>query len=197
MEKQVKLLFEGVRPLLQNNVRKANPLDPAAKALSELTSKRKKTDADHAQIQHVEWLGGLYHDEQLGPYVKAEAIERSIQDGARLSKGGKTIERGLFVFGDEGNDLVPIIYSGPRDIEGLWAERDQGGYCYTTAVGIAGKKTIRSRPQFRKWMLEFSAVLEDELLSAEDLIHYARQAGRFIGIGDRRPRYGRYTVQVL
>ena len=84
---KIKISIRGVSPLLQNSIDKANPLHPKTKALKALTSKRKKTDEDHAEIMRLEWAAGLYCDDQ-GPYVPSEWIE-SVVRGTLAERGAK------------------------------------------------------------------------------------------------------------
>jgi hypothetical protein len=56
---KITLRLVGVGPMLMHSSRLADPLDPQSKALSKVTSKRHKTDADHHRIAELEWFGSL------------------------------------------------------------------------------------------------------------------------------------------
>jgi hypothetical protein len=193
---QISITLKGTRPLLQNNVRKVNPLDPGVQKLQTLTGKRKKTLDDHRAIERVEWELGLYHDEAVGPYVKAEAVERCFQRAGSLVRMQAALQRGLLVTAVDGSEAIPLLYRGPRDIEEMWAARDQYDFCYTTAVAVGTKKTMRSRPQFRDWSIEVLAIIDETQIDRNVFLDIVESAGRFIGIGDRRPRYGRFEAEV-
>ena len=66
---KVRLSIEGTAPLLMHNIRLADPLNPIAKAMKAISSKRKKTDDDLAQLARLEFEGGLYVLPDLGPYL--------------------------------------------------------------------------------------------------------------------------------
>lgn len=55
---------------------------------------------------------------------------------------------------------------------------------------------MRTRPMFRQWMLEAVAELDSGLLSVEQLQAIADDAGSMVGLGDYRPRYGRFECAV-
>jgi hypothetical protein len=192
---QISITLKGTRPLLQNNVRKVNPLDPGTQKLKEVTSKRKKTDDDYRIIERVEWEVGLYHDTAVGPYTKAEAVERCFQRAASLVRMQAALQRGLLVTALDGSEALPILYRGPRDIDVMWAERDKHEFAYTVAVAVGAKKTPRTRPQFRDWSLEVLAHLDETQCDRRTFEEIVKSAGQYIGIGDRRPRYGRFEVE--
>lgn len=52
----------GKTPLLTHNSQLSDPLNPWSKKLKSITSKKKKTDADHEEAARIEWKGGLYLD---------------------------------------------------------------------------------------------------------------------------------------
>jgi hypothetical protein len=57
----------GDAPLIMHNGALANPLSAASKALKQVTSKKKKTDADFERMAEIEFKAGLYMDEDSGP----------------------------------------------------------------------------------------------------------------------------------
>jgi hypothetical protein len=171
-----------------HNIRLADPLNEFARELKSITSKRKKTDEDHADMARVEFMGGIYWTEQLGPYLPAENILRTIQDGAKLSKQGKSVERGLIVLDD-----APLLYAGPRDREGLFAD---ARFVDRRPVSIGQAKTVRTRPCFREWVAEVEAEVLTEVLDLDILARVTEDAGRYTGVGDYRPRFGRFDASV-
>jgi hypothetical protein len=188
---QLSMTLAGTRPLLQHNVRLADPLEPITQRLGALTSKRKKTLADHEDIARVEFEAGLYFDEQIGPYVKSEAVERCLRDSAARHRLGKAVQRGVLVTSPDGGDAIPLLYRGPRDIEALYADKT---YRLRSAVGVQANKTMRTRPRFPDWRLECLVLVDDAELNAEQLREIAVTAGQLYGLGDYRPRYGRFEV---
>ena len=53
--------------LLMHNGQLADPLNEHTKRLKEFTSKKRKSDDDHIKIGEIEFQGGLYFDDTIGP----------------------------------------------------------------------------------------------------------------------------------
>jgi hypothetical protein len=185
---KVRITLTGTAPLLMHNVRLANPLDPIARAMKETSGKRKKTDEDLERLARLEFEGGLYIDD-AGPYLPGANIEKCIVEGARVTRQGKQVERGLFVTDNE----VPLIYDGPRTADGLWADE---AYRSMMSVKIKASRVMRCRPIFRSWIIEANAEMDGAQLNLDTLQSLASDAGAMVGLGDYRPRYGRFTAEV-
>ena len=185
----IRLTLQGTAPLLMHNSRLANPLDPATKALSKATGKRKKTEDDHAEIARLEFLGSLYFDEEIGPYLPGENLQRALLDAARMNRRGKDVERGLFVT----TDINPLVYTGPRTREALW---DDENFRHMASVKVTTSRTMRCRPIFREWATEVEAAFDPNVLDMGDIEGMAERSGLYIGLCDWRPRYGRFQVEV-
>lgn len=190
MEK-FRLELTGTAPLLMHSSRLADPLNEATKALKRITGKTKKSEEDHQEMAHLEFQGGLYLDPQAGPFIPGGNIERSLLDGARIFKSGKKIERGLFI----NTDVNPLAYTGPRDVASLWAD-ENFRLSVSVTVGPA-RRVMRTRPMFRDWRCDAEGILDTSLLSLEELQEIATVSGTMIGLGDWRPRYGRFTAKVV
>jgi len=182
------ITLTGTAPLLMHNSRLSNPLDPATKALKKVTSKRQKTDDDHEQIARLEFAGGLYLDPDVGPFIPGENIARCLVDGAKLTKMGVKVTRGVFI----STDVNPLSYKGPRAEQSLW---DQG-WRHMASVKVGTSRTRRCRPWFPEWAVQAEGVLDPAVLELDDLVTIASNAGSLIGLGDWRPRFGRFTATV-
>jgi hypothetical protein len=172
-------------------VRLASPLNPFAKKLKALNGKRNKTDDDRMEIARVEFEGGLYHDKDLGPYVPAANLFRSLIGGGRLTKAGKRVERGVMVDGVE----FPLIYKGPRDVEGLWGGGESEFVDVRTVV-VQRSKVDRCRPIFHTWTVEADIILDPTVIDYDEFVGVARNAGAMEGLGDYRMLYGRFSVEI-
>lgn len=188
---------KGTRPLIMHNVRLASPLDPFTRKIKALTDKRTKTDDDRVAVARHEFEGSLYFDEVEGPYVPIANIFRSLIDGARITKAGKKVERGVALPGGAslgpGDPAVPLVYVGPRTVEGLWADPL---FVDRRMVRIGQKRVERCRPIFREWGFEFEVYVDPSVLDYEEFVGIAANAGRMSGLGDYRMLYGRYETIV-
>lgn len=182
----------GTAPLLMHSARLSDPLDPAAKALKKVTGKRTKTDDDHQEIARLEHIGSLYLDPDVGPYLPAQNLERCLVDAARTSKQGVKVQRGVFI----STDTNPLAYKGPRDAEGLW---NDVAFRHRASVKVGTARTMRCRPIFHQWTVEADGVMDPAIIDPADLQGIVETAGMIIGVGDWRPRFGRFegSLEVL
>jgi hypothetical protein len=199
---KVMVQLTGKTALVQHNVRLADKLDEYTKAIAEITGKRKKTEADNADVERLEWFGGLYHTKdkmpgpdgeevEIGIYVPVFNVIRCFEEAAKITRQGKTLIRAL-AFADA---KLPLHHEGPPKPEKLWALPE---YRWRTTVGIQGKKITRVRPIFRRWSLDFEMELLEDVMSPDDLRRIIDLAGRSEGLGDaRKLGYGRFTAEVV
>lgn len=185
----IKVRLTGRRPLLMHSDKFADPLNPLTKEHKELTSKRKKTDDDHEAIAQSEWLGALYYDKELGPYVPGVNIEASMIAGAKLSKLGTQIKRSVEVLDTQ----CPLDYKGPRDPEGLW----DAGFYDARSVKVQQARLMRYRPIFKEWACECEIIFDEETINREQVVKSLQDGGKSCGVGDYRPKFGRFNVEVI
>ena len=189
--KKFTLTLKGVTPLIMHNARLADPLDTIVRQMKPLSAKRSKTEEDLLEIARLEFVGGLYFDADLGPVMPAMNIEATLRDGAKTFKKGKDITRGLQVT----DMVVPVAYKGPRDIDGLWGGGDSE-FVYRTSVVVQRNRVQRTRPIFRNWALEVNGVFDENIFDEDVLNTICETAGMMSGLGDYRPRYGKFTHEL-
>lgn len=180
------LKFIGIKPLIHHRGDLANPLDPYAKEMKKVTSKRKKTDADYEQLSRLEFLGSLYMDGD-GPIIPAQNIEACLVDSAKKEKKGPETKAGLFCINNP-----KLIYDGPQQPEDLWGDP---AFRLVSGVVVQRNRIFRTRPMFPNWSLVADLEFNDELMDRQTVVGIAHRAGQIIGLGDWRPRYGRFNVE--
>jgi hypothetical protein len=186
------LKFEGDADLLMHNNRTVNPLDPMTQSIKAYTSKRKKTEDDIASIMRLEWEAGLYYDPDLGPYIPAVNVEICLRDAAKINRQGANITRGVVVTGDK----LVLQYDGPRGLGGRIHDLYEANLKDYRVVGNQQNSIMRCRPKFPLgWSVEVPISFEPSVMDRDDLIDIADRAGALIGLGDYRPRYGRFSVE--
>jgi len=183
------LTLTGRFPLLVHNSRLSDPLDPIAREMKKANGKRMKTDEDFERVARLEFAGSLYMDEDIGPYVPGENIQRCLVDAARISKLGVKVTRGVFI----DTDVNPLAYPGPRTVDGLWADEQ---FRHRASVKVGMQRVMRCRPIFRQWQVQAHGLLDESQLNFDDLAAVAESAGMFIGLGDWRPRFGRFAATI-
>ncbi len=184
------LEIEGIAPLLMHSARLADPLDEAAKALAAVSGKRSKTDADHEELGRLEHLGSLYIAQDFGPYVPGANVEACLFRGAAKTKKGTLLKSALLI----PEQVNPLLYVGPRDADELWKDKQ---FVHRASVKVGTSRVIRTRPVFPNWQLTVAGDLDLEVVSARDFEGIAEVSGRLVGLGDWRPRFGRFKVNSL
>jgi hypothetical protein len=182
--------IEGIAPLLMHSARLADPMDDATKALAAVTGKRKKTDDDHIEVARLEHLGSLYISQEFGPFVPGQNLEAALFRGGTRTKQGTALKSALLV----PMNVNPLIYRGPRDAEGLWADKQ---FVHRSSVKVGTSRVIRTRPVFPQWSVAFEGELDLEVVDKASFQSIAETTGRLVGLGDWRPRFGRFKVNSL
>jgi hypothetical protein len=179
----------GERPLLMHSSRLADPLHPLTRELSRLTKKRDKTEADHEEIARLEWSGGMWVSEGK-PSIPSEAIEAAFIVAARTRKKGPQAKAGFVC------TQSPLLqYQGPTTIEELW---NDPSFRLRVPVNVnMGSKTMRTRARFPDWRVDVTAEFVPGLLDPAEIIEILRVCGFRCGIGDWRPKFGRFSVELL
>src|SRR3990167_9257367 len=185
---QMAFKLTGGQPLLMHNGRLADPLDPYTIALKRATDVKKKTEAQHREVGRLEFIGGLYLNEDGAPIIPAENIEAMVKEAGRRKKLGKECERAVFC---ESNALL-TGGNWPKGEDALWEWQDHA-LAFRKTAGMRGGTIVRTRPMFKPWTLVVSLLLDTNMLNPDTLKDLMVIAGREIGLGDWKPRYGRLT----
>jgi hypothetical protein len=189
----VQITISGESPLICHNGQTADPRNTYAKALKAISSKRKKTDADYDELARVEWMAGLYrfqNDLVIPDYV----LEATIINGAKKSKRGPQVRCGLFFA-----THAPLEFPGkPENIneETLDEMFHSGEFTHSAIVKVGMAKVVRTRPIFREWSLTATAQFDPDVLNFRDIEEILVDSGRLVGIGDNRPKHGRFTAGI-
>lgn len=176
----------GVEPLLMHNARLSDPLDEIAKKMKAVSGKRKKSDDDHAEMGRLEHMGGLYLDAEFGPFIPGQNFERMLVDAAKKVKLGTALKSALIVE----TNVNALIYKGPRTVAELWADSN---FVHRSSAKVGTSRVQRTRPMFRQWEVSADGYLDTEQINPAELEQIVDIGGRLIGLGDWRPRFGRFA----
>lgn len=188
MAKGFTLEMTGVAALLMHSARLSDPLDEMTRALARITGKRKKTDEDRIEAGRLEHMGSLYLSD-LGPYIPGANVEAALFRGASKHKLMSTLKGALLI----PEEVNPLVYRGPRDAAGLWADKQ---YVHRVSAKVGQSRVVRTRPIFPQWSLEVEGLLDTEQVDQDSFEMIAGTTGQLIGLGDWRPRFGRFTAKV-
>lgn len=190
MAKYIEATIEGEPGgMLMHSTASLNVAGTFTKELNSYTGKKNKTEEDEAAIRYYQWMNAIYWNETLGVYLPSLNIEGAIWEASKLRKRGKQIRQALIGL----QDRFPLTYDGPKDRDELYKAKD-GWFVDVRPVRIGTSRVMRCRPIFREWSCTFQMSFMPDILEAEEIKGYIITAGRQIGIGDYRPRYGHFTL---
>lgn len=191
MDNTIKFWAIGTAPLMMHSDQAVNPRNKYSIAMKEITSKRKKTEEDLDLLSQIEWESGLYWDEKNGYYLPERVISGALLASSKQFKLGQLFKQGVMVIEDKASLHFPDKDLKP---ENLFKKQE---YVDFRNVRVQQSKVMRTRPIFPEWSVEFTLGLIGEKFNKKELIQVVENAGKYVGFGDYRPRYGRFDVEVV
>jgi len=193
---------EGTAPLLLSSNVSSDPLSPEAKLRKHFTSKKSKVDQDHINLRMLDWVysgywslpGEVILDEAENAlrfegygnlYLPAQNFARCLRNGATAWRLGKDVTRAVII---ENSPLIE--YDGPDTAAELWIDRR---FRHNASTVRMGKTNWISRIVIPVWKCAYTATVDDEKITLEQLFSICNAAGRFEGVGTWRPRFGRFS----
>lgn len=186
----------GITPMLIQNGRTANPLDPFAKRMKALTSKRNKTEDDIGQILETQWEASLYWDDKIGLHMPSENLFAAFYKAAKKHKLGNKCS-GISFPEPIG---YPIITEGHKSFEALKANLTNR---FVKTVVVQRAKTVSCRPIFHTWRLNFDLEFEKEVWDANEVKTVLTTWSQRIGLGGWTPgspkpgTYGKFLIESI
>lgn len=188
--KDYKVSIEGVTPLLMHNGRLADPTNPHARGMKEISSASRggMSDDQFQAMSDLEWEGGMYHDDKGRPVIPGEMIEAALIGGAKKVRLGADAKIAVMC-----PDDAALDYDGPKDYLKL---KDKPEFRDVRRVRIQKNAIMRTRPKFNKWgaTLTIRVTKGTKLDDADKVQRMVEDAGMLVGVGDYRPRFGRFVV---
>lgn len=168
MEK-AKVKIKGIAPLLMNRF-----------VMEKDDSEAKRRDEKFIPEEDAE--KALYRNDK-GCYAPSTWIEASLRETAKEFKG-----KGR---GSLKSTILASVFVDPAEIplgKDTYDEIDQ-----RPAV-IQRMRIVKSRPRFNSWELEFAISFDEGRVRKETIKQILIEAGQSRGIGDYRPKFGRFEV---
>ena len=88
-------------------------------------------------------------------------------------------------------DELKLLEALPASPEKLWESTD---HVDARGVKVGAAKIIRYRPIFRSWSAKATVMFNAEIVNLSEVKKAIEDAGALIGLGDYRPRFGRFKV---
>lgn len=169
------------------------------KAKQEIRDKqaKKAKKAKDTRDPQAEFLAARYVDEQGRECVPITAIKKAFVTAAtamdNLTK--VALRQAIFAFPTDAptSALVPILTTDGKPAVGVMRED-------AVTIGM-GKRGLTYRPAYAEWQLRVTVEYNSRLLSEQQLLTLADQAGWGVGICEGRPEktsalgWGRFAVE--
>jgi len=126
----------------------------------------------------------LYRDDKGDVYSPADHII-----GAMIKAGSAFKLTGKQTFG---NVMKAGIFVEPLKVKHV--HQDYTADWRPVVIKATKGRVMKGRARMDDWCLKFQVVCIDERARAQDVEEILKYAGNYIGIGDYRPRYGRFEV---
>lgn len=182
----VSCTVKGVAPLMQHKY----PMPD----LSDLSKGGKKSTGAKDYTQ--EWRDYLYADANgniYQPSVHFEAAMTKAAVGFKITgKRGKTYKDLFSANIVVDPERIPHNIKVPDQLD---ADADKQLYIDVRPVLVQRARVVRMRPTFKAgWELSFEIMVNDDEIQPDLLQDILVLAGKTVGIGDYRPKFGRFSV---
>ncbi len=170
-EQRIKVRIKGLRPYLQHRFVMEDQKG---------TKKKKKTYDPKEEAEKA-----AYRNKEGMLYIPARQVEAAmIKAAVDFKYEGKKSYKEI---------IKAACFIEPQEIK----INPQKYEIDEAAVVIQRSRILRWRPRFDNWSAEFELTSIDPNLDIEVALEILKSAGRFKGIGDDRPRYGRFEIEVI
>ena len=188
--KTIHVKMNGVSPILMNNPQGVNPLHPLVIEKKKYTSlpSKKKTEEVYAIISDLEWLIGVYWEDNTGLYISNEMIMGTLVDGAKMNRNGSSVLKAVQVI----DSIVPLDIGEVQNFDKMKTDirfRD------VRSVVVQRSRVTKTRPRFNTWRCEFDMIYDETVVDLATIALAFENAGKYCGVFDNRKHgYGRYTT---
>lgn len=172
--KQIKVSIKGTKALLQHKI--------SLQQEAQLSSKIKKSVAQHKEDNPEDYLYKI-------DGVICQPSEHIYQAIIKKLSGYKIQGRGKKTYMELGKGCINITPEYIPHKNQKWIIDSR-----TVVIPATKGRTIRLRPRFEDWELDFVIRINNDDFPIEVLKSALDEAGREGGIGDYRPRFGTFIV---
>ena len=192
--KNLKVKFDGMSPLLQNNAQTVDIFNKYSKLKKPLTSKRSKTDEDVLELRNIEVESKVYFDEEIGIYVPQKWLSASLAKNswAVIKVKKDHVRAGIFII----EDKTKLHFDGDNKVKTIKDIAKNEKFVTTLILPQGQVRLAKSFPIFHKWSFSFNIDYDDSIFNFSELKQLLEYCGKYNGFGDFRPTYGRALCEV-
>jgi hypothetical protein len=186
---KLKVRITGAAPLLMHSIASQDIANPTAKTFKALSKKRNKTDSDLLELRRLEWAMGLY-TKGGKVIIPGEVIEATMKEAGKKFKLGKEVSKAIRCVDD------PELQYPDKKLS-LSDLYEKDGYAFSTSVRVEKSRVNRTRPRFDDWSITTEILYDESRLDRGQVVDILNEAGSYVGFCDWRPRFGRFSVEVM
>jgi len=186
--KSIKFEVKGTTPLMLNNPQVVNPFNSYAKAMKEITSKRKKTEEDNQELFRLKFLASIYQDNSGRYIIPSEQFKKSLEESAKENKLGKEFIRSSFIF----DNAVIDFADKDKSPEQLY---EIGTYVDIRDCGVRGARIPVARFIIPTWSTTIEVFYNEEKLEEDEVVKHMEIAGLRYGVGTYRQKFGKFEIK--
>ena len=175
----IDVVVKGVCPLIMNQL--------SPESYGQDTPKKSKKGSDHTspEAREKEFNLAMYKNSKGKLYQPAEHFEKSLEIAGNQFKFtgrqtyGKLICAGIVI---EPNEIIHKNQKVERLLK------------FVRIPPKTGAKVLKCRAILPTWELEFKINVINDSINFDTLGQVLEYAGSYVGVGDWRPKYGRFEV---
>ena len=119
-----------------------------------------------------------------------ECLQKTLENGAKLFKAGKDIQRYVQFTGA----VAPLNIGVPFSLDKM---RNDMKYYDVRAVAVMRARVIRTRPRFDVWRCEFDMLFDETHIDIMTIEKAFENAGLYVGLCEGRTLgYGRFATVI-
>lgn len=195
----ITMRLTGTAPLMFSSARSIDPFDEYTRKLAAATVTRKKTLDQHALVSELEWMTRLHTDNFADPakgrfVVTGDQAFALVVEGGKRSRHGERAKRAII---GATADYFHLKFPGCEKTAGqlLRDPRFVDRRHVKLGTGKSARAIMRTRPVIpNPWSVELSFVVDVREMNASDVVTAMQEAGQYLGLGDYRPRFGRFEA---
>lgn len=186
--KHLKVKLTGIAPLILHSNQAVDPQNYYAKEMAKVKNKKPKTEADLERMSEIEFMGGLYLDNDV-VVIPTKVQAATFVKGAMKDRRGPVAKAGVFF-----SSHAPLDYGEQLTPDELYAS---GRYTSREMVRVQQSTIVRVRPIFNDWSVVIPLDFDEDVIDKETILQAWMRAGHVVGMGDWRPQHGRFSVEFV
>jgi hypothetical protein len=164
------------------------------KAARKKQDENKLIELEQAQLRN-DWEASAYWDDSEKKFfIPDTLLLKCLRDGAAAAKKGKDIDRAVMITETQ----AYVETAGHRTLQAAFNDRAFRLECPCKIPPKTGALIWKCRCMMPTgWKLTFSIEYNDDIVATKSIEEAIENAGLMCGLGGWRPKFGRFTTEIL